>query len=186
MELYEEKQVNEKKSKLPMVIGICLVILIILTIAIMMGIVYLKNTVTTINIDGQKNAELEELIYIKEEANKTNLYVPIRKIAKHLKYEDYRGDYKNKSEDETQCYVKTENEVAMFALDSDILTKTTDNSEYNYIQLDEKVFEKDGELYTTIDGIEKAFNVEIATDENYQNIDIFTMNYLVTYFKCWA
>ena len=54
MELYEEEK-NEKKSKLPMIIGICIVILIIMVIAIIYGIIYLKSTVITININGVRN-----------------------------------------------------------------------------------------------------------------------------------
>ena len=55
------------------------------------------------------------------------MYIPIRKIAKFLGYEDYRGDYKIKSEDETKCYVKNDYEIAMFSMDSNTLTKTKGN-----------------------------------------------------------
>ena len=39
------------------------------------------------------------------------------------------------------------------SMDSNTLIKTRGDSDYEYIQLDEKVFEKDGELYTTPTGI---------------------------------
>ena len=178
MELYEEK--NETKSKLPMFIGICIGVLVLITIAIIYGIIYLQNTVVTIYLDGQKISNIEEILYVQETENGTNLYIPIRKIASYFNYEDYRGDYINKSEDATKCYVKNEFEIAMFTLDSNTLTKTRGNSDYEYVEIEEKVFEKDGELYTTTEGIEKAFNVEISTDENMKNIVKECANYALS------
>ena len=180
MELYEEK--TQATSKLPMIIGICIAILVVITIAIIYGIIYLLNTVVTISIDGIKNTSIEEILYIEETESGSKLYIPIRKIASFLNYEDYRGDYINKSEDESKCYVKNEFEIAMFTLDSNILTKTRGESDYEYIEIEEKVFEKDGELYTTIEGIEKAFNVKIACDEKIKNISIYSMDYLIQYY----
>lgn len=180
MELYEEK--NKVKSKLPIIIGICIGILVIITVAIIYVIIYLQNTVISIYLDGQKITNIEEILYIQETEDGTKLYIPIRKIASYFNYEDYRGDYTNKSEDSTKCYVKNEFEIAMFTLDSNVLTKTRGNSDYEYIEIKEKVFEKDGELYTTIEGVEKAFNVEIATDANMKQIQIYTMDYLIQYY----
>ena len=43
MELYDENIINKKKSKIPMIIGILIVFLIIVTVAIIYGIMYLKS-----------------------------------------------------------------------------------------------------------------------------------------------
>lgn len=183
MDFYEDDNVKEeKKSKLPMIIGICIGILIIITIAIIYGILYLKSTITTIKVDGQTVSGIEELLYIEENENGSEIYIPIRKIAKFLNYEDYSGDYQNKSEDQTKCHVTNENETAMFILDSNILIKTRGNSDYEYIELDEKVFEKDGDLYTSIKGIEKAFNVLFECSEDKRKINIYTMDYLIQFY----
>lgn len=180
MELYQETE-NMKKSKLPMIIGICLAILIIIIIAIIVTIVYLNGSVMKITINGQKNNNIEKMLYIPED-DVNKVYIPIRAIAKYFNYEDYRGDYKIKSEDSSKCYVKNENEIAMFTKDSDRLVDSRGDSDYEYITLDEKVFEKDGELYTTPDGIEKAFNVLFQVDISKKKIDIFTMDYLNQYY----
>ncbi len=66
----------------------------------------------------------------------------------------------------------------MFTKDSDILIKTRGDSDYEYITLDEEVFEKDGELYTTPKGIEEAFNTLLEYDLNKNRITIYTMDYL--------
>ena len=180
MELYQETE-NMKKSKLPMIIGICLAILIIIIIAIIVAIVYLNGSVMKITINGQKNNNIEKMLYIPED-DVNKVYIPIRAIAKYFNYEDYRGDYKIKSEDSSKCYVKNENEIAMFTKDSDRLVDSRGDSDYEYITLDEKVFEKDCELYTTPDGIEKAFNVLFQVDISKKKIDIFTMDYLNQYY----
>ena len=176
MELYEEVD-NKKKSKLPMIIGILLTVLIILIIVIIGTIIYLKQSVMQITVNGQNKNEIEKLLYIPEDDN-TKLYIPIRAMAKYLNYNDFRGDYKIKSEDSTKCYVKNENEIAMFTKDSDTLVKTRGDSDYEYVKLEEKVLEKDGELYTTPSGIEKAFNILFEYNANKKNINIYTMDYL--------
>ena len=43
MELYDD-YVEQKKSNAPMIIGVCITILVLMTILIVFGILYLKNT----------------------------------------------------------------------------------------------------------------------------------------------
>ena len=181
MELYDES-VEQRKSKAPMIIGVCITILVVITILIIFGILYLKNSITTIQVNGLRNNEIEKILYFETTEEGSQLYIPIIKIAKFLGYDGYNGDYKNKSEDKSKCHVTCEDETAMFTLNSDMLIKITNDSEYEYVKLDEPVFEKNGELYTTIQGIKKAFNVSFYSDEKYKNIDIFTMDYLVQYY----
>lgn len=181
MELYDNV-VEQKKSQIPMIIGICITILVIITVLIIFGIIYLKSSIMTIQIDGQRNTDLEEIFYIESSENGQKLYIPIIRIAQFFGYEGFTGDYKNKSEDKSKCHVTSENETAMFIKDSDTLTKITKDSEYEYVKLDKPVFEKDGELYTTKDGIEKAFNVLFSTDADFKNIEIYTIDYLVDYY----
>lgn len=181
MELYDE-EVNEKKSKTPMIIGICVGILVVITILITIGIISLRNSITMIQIDGVRNNQLEKIFYIESTEQGLQLYVPILKVAPILGYEGFNGDYLNKSEDKTKCHVISENETAMFTKDSDTLIKIAGDSEIEYLTIDKPVFEKDGELYTTIDGIQKAFNILFAHDEKLKNIDIFSMDYLIEYY----
>ena len=182
MELYNEDDLKQnKKTKAPLIMGILVVLLIIISIIIVTLILYIKSTILSITIDGVRVNDLESILYIQQDENgNSTIYIPIRAIASYFNYEDYSGDYKYKSEDTTKCYVKNEYETAMFTLDSDTIIKTRGDSDYDYVQLDEKVFEKDGELYTTIDGIKKAYNVEFIYDQAKNNIEIYTMDYLVT------
>lgn len=180
MELYDEVK-EERKSQAPKIISVCVIILLAITIIVIVAIIYLKNSITTITIDGQKNAEMENILYLESTEQGLQLYMPIIRMAEFLNYEGFNGDYKNKSEDKTKCHVTSENETAMFSLDSDLLVKITKNSENEYIKLDKPVFEMNGELYTTIDGIQKAFNVMFSYDKTFKNIDIYSMNFLVQY-----
>lgn len=182
MELYNEDDLKKrKKSKTPIIIGISISILIVLTLIILYLIIYLKSMVMTITVDSANMREIEKIIYIEETPNGNELYIPIRKIAKYLGYEDFSGDYKNKSEDESKCYISNKDEVSMFTLNSNIITKITNNSNYEYIEIDKEVFQKNGELFTTIDGIKKAYNVEFSYDQEKKKIEIYTMDYLVNY-----
>ena len=63
MELYQEVEAP-KKSKTTMIIGICIAVLLIMTFAIIFGIIYLKGSVMKITIDKQQNNEIEKIIYI--------------------------------------------------------------------------------------------------------------------------
>lgn len=186
MELYNEDDLVKKKSKIPMIIGICIGVLILITAIIIYMIIYLRGTVYTITLDGVAANDLEDIFYMEETAEGTTeeskLYIPIRKMAPFLNYSDYSGDYINKSEDNTKCYVENEYETVVFTQDSNEIFKTRGNSDYETIQIDEKVFSKDGELYTTIDGIEKAYNVEFSFDPTRRKIDIYTMGYLLDYY----
>ena len=176
MELYDDTQ-EKKKSKLSTIITISIIILILITILIIYLIIYLRSTITTITLDDADASELEDVFYIEE--NTKNLYIPIRKIASYFKYEDYSGDYKYKSEDQSKCYVTNKEETVMFTLDSNVIVKTRGNSDYEYIEIDEKVFEREGELYTTIKGIEETFNVEFEYNPEKNTIAIYTLDYLI-------
>ena len=183
MELYDE-QVEQKKSKTPMIIGIFIGILVVLTILVVVGIIYFKSLIVTVQVNAVKNNEIQKLFYIEtQQDGSKELYLPIIEISKHLGYEGFNGDYKIKSEDKTKCHVKdiNNNETAMFTKNSDILIKVSKDSEIEYITLDKPVLEKDGKLYTTIEGVQKAFNVSFSTDKDFKNIKIYSMDYLITY-----
>ena len=181
MELYNEK-VETQKSKPPVLVVSLIVVLTLLIVAVLGAIIYLKVTITTISVDGVKNVKIEKMLYIETgEDGVAKLYVPIMRIAGQLGYESFSGDYKDKSEDKTKCHVKdiNGNETAMFIKDSDILIKISKDLQKQYITLDEPVFEKNGELYTTIDGLQNAFNVLVETDNTFKNIKIYSMDCLV-------
>lgn len=185
MELYEDKGVSEvekKQSKLKKLIGVCIIISILIMIGLIVAIMYLQTMVTTIQLNGVKNSKLEEILYRETTETSAELHIPIIKMAQILGYKAYSGDYYNKSEDSTKCHAIGTNETVLFTLDSDTLVKIDANSQVEYITLDEPIFERNGELYTSIQGIEKAFNAMFSYDSQFKNISIYTMDYLVSYY----
>lgn len=182
MDLYIEKK-KEKKPihKAPIIIGIMIVLLIVLMICIIMLISSLEASILVINIDNTSKQAFTELALQKEVEGKTKLYFPIRKVASYFDYEDYAGDFKNKSEDSGKCYVDNGEEIAMFTVNSDALIISRGDSDYEEITLDEPVFEQDGQLYTTSLGLEKAFNLRYDDSEP-NNVNIYTLDFLLSYY----
>ena len=180
MELYDEK-LEKKKSKIPMIIGICIVILVAITSLVIYGIIYLKDSITIVTVDGLRNNLIEEVIYIAETEEGLQLYMPIIKVSQFLGFEGFIGDYKNKSEDNTKCHVINKNETIMFTQDSNVLVKIRQGFS-EYVEIDIPVFERNGELYISTDGFQKAFNMLISSNEKFKNIEIWSMDYLVQYY----
>lgn len=181
MELYyEEEEKTKKKSKAPIFIGIFIVVLIILTIAIVYAIMYIKTTVLKVKINNVSQNDFGKLVMsIEKEDGTTQMYFPIRKVARYFGYANYSGDYVTKSEDSTKCYVDNNKEIALFTLNSNVIILSRGNSQNEEVTIDEKIFEQENELYTTIDGIEKAFNLVFDYDTNKNTINIYTLDYLV-------
>lgn len=183
MELYDDTYQEKKKGiKVTTIIVIFIAILIILGGVIVYAIIYLRGNTVTTKVDDVKMNDITEMLLFDESTGETKIYVPIRKIASYFGYKDYTGDYRELSEDESKCYVQCENEIAMFTQDSNVLFKIRKDSDYEYINLSENVVKKEGEWYTTSDGIEKAFNVIFSYDSTKKNIEIYTMPYLVKFY----
>ena len=118
MNLMEESFQNKtgkKKSKAPLIILICMVLLIIAIIAIGAYIVYLKDSELKLYLDGQENSKVKDILKFETDGT---VYVPIKEVAKYLGYESYNGEYSNKSEEQSKCYIQSENEVTNFELGS--------------------------------------------------------------------
>lgn len=181
MELYyEEENQKKKKSKTPIFIGIFIILLIILTIIVVYAIMYIKTTVLKVKIDSVSQNDFGKLIIsTKTTDGKEKMYFPIRKVAKYFGYLDYAGDYSTKSEDSTKCYVDNGKEIALFTLNSNVIILARNNFPNEEITIDEKVFEQDGELFITEDGLEKAFNVIFNYETTNNTINIYSLNYLV-------
>lgn len=183
MELFDEDfKVNEKTdNKKSTTIILALIIFLIIMVLVVIGMIfYIKQSTLTVKLNGETSNTVKNMLNI-DENNKQKVYVPIRQVAKSLGYNDYNGSYTTKSEETNQCYVECENEVAMFSLGSKVIYKTLTNEEadFEYFNIDEPVKAINGELYTTIDGIEKAFNVSWNYDVENNRMNIYTMPYLI-------
>lgn len=173
-----EEQLKAKKWM--KVIAIILVLLLLLSIGLVVLMYYIQTTELKISLDGQTNSALKDVLVFEE----GKVYIPIRNFARYVGYESANGDYKQYEEDRTKCYVQSTNEVASFSLDSNKIYKIVldGNNDYEYYEIDEPVKMINDQLCTTIEGARIAFNISMAYDSQRNQVTIFTLPYLVTYY----
>ncbi len=189
MKLYDEEQMKKeakRNERLNKILIITIILFTLVIIGLICLIYYLINNPNkiTINIDGRESTELEELIQINtSEDGNIVVVAPIKAVASYFEYNAFNGGYTTVSEDTDSCYVESENEIAIFNLGSNIIykiDKTISDADYEYCEIDEPVFQQNEELYTTGEGLEKAFNLYISYDETSKTLDIYTLERLVT------
>ena len=183
MELLDEdfqRRRNNNKNKTKTIILVSIIALFVIIIAIVILMASLKEEKLVAYIDGSSNSKILNILVF-DEKNPDKIYVSIRDIAPYFDYKDYSGEYDNLSESASKCYVQSEIEVANFSLNSNEIYKksTSQNGDYELEIIDEPVKAINGKLYTTIDGIEKAFNVSFNYDKDNKKIEIYTLPYLV-------
>lgn len=203
---YEDKRENEKRKKIKKTILIAIIIVFVLMIALICGMLYLSYDPNKIyfqlnGVEKGQNSQVAQLynmlkININDNGN-LEMYAPIKDIAKYLGYESGNGTYTVTSEDTNSCYVKNENEVAIFQVDSDIVTKidisdkkeqstssttntANENINYETYTINEKVIKQNDVIYTNLEGIKRGFNVVVYYDAKTRTISMNTLNYYVS------
>lgn len=177
-ESFEPKK-TDKSKKIAKIILIIMAILVIAIIAIGVAIVYIRDSTLKLYINGSLNEKVKEMMVV--EADGT-IYFPIKDIASYLGYESYNGEYTDKSEEASKCYIQCEDEIANFTLNSNKIYKLTisdNNANYNYYYSSKPVKAMNGKLYATTDAIESAFNMSFNYDTDKQRVYIYTMPYLI-------
>lgn len=202
MQWYEEEKKSKQNSKISklLIMGMAITIIIILILIVLMMYLLKDANKRVVNIDGVQNNQIFNLFeFNKKDDGTTEILIPIKDFAVALGYEAYNGSYNSASEDKNKCYVivgkenkedesaqSIKKEVANFELDSNKITKldlTSDKSEYEYCQIDDKITQKDGVLYTTVEGIEKALNISFSYSAENEKITIYTLDWLVDYYS---
>lgn len=184
MNLMEEGFQNNEAKKKKRTSTIILVAIFIVLIAIILIIVYLayaKKSQIKLYLDGKQNQKVLDLLLIKEDGT---VNAPIKEIAEYLGYESFNGEYADKSEEISKCYVqsKTNEEICNLELGSKKLYKldlSNSNQNYEYYYTKNAVFSNNGVLYGDSEIIENAFNVSFNYDKDKNTITILTMPYLI-------
>ena len=132
-ESLQTKEEKSKKMTSKIILG-AIILLIILIIGITSYLMYIKNSQLKLTLDGQVNEKFKDMLIIE---NDGTIYIPIKEVAGILGYDSYNGEYSDKSEEQSKCYIQNENEVANFSLGSNKiykldLTTSTENYEYVY------------------------------------------------------
>ena len=142
MNLLDEDFSNNKTKKTSNVIKIIIVFIVLIVIAII-GIVaymmYLESSILRVYVNDVENVEVKNLLSFEDDGT---IYVPVRAISSYLGYSCYNGEYSNRSEDKSKCYVETTEEVVNLTLNSNKIYKLNleegDNN-YTYIYMDKPV-----------------------------------------------
>ncbi len=186
MNLIEESFLDKQEKKKRRTTGIILaaiILVIVIIIAIIGYLMYIKSTILRLTIDGQSNEKMKELLVFEENGI---IYAPIKEIAPYFGYDSYNGEYSEKSEIQSKCYVESENEVANFELGQNKIYKldlAEDDENYEYVYIKNPVKAINGVLYVSTEGLEKAFNISFEYDQEKNVINIFTMPYLYEYYS---
>ena len=174
-----EPKKTDNTKKISKIILISIILLIIAIIAIFGVIVYIQGNTTKLYIDGAQKDKVLQMMVTDTDGT---IYFPIKDIADYLGYESYNGEYKDKSEEASKCYIQSENEIANFSLNSEKIYKLSiadKQANYEYVYAKKPVKAMNGKLYITSDGLEKAFNVSFNYNESTKRIYIYTMPYLI-------
>ena len=180
-ESFQTKEEKKKKMTTKIILGAIIVVVLII-VGIVSYLLYVQSTTLKLTLDGQANEKLKQLLVFEDDGT---IYVPIKEIASYLGYDSFNGDYTDKSETQSKCYVQSENEVANFTLGSNTIYKldlTQNNSDYEYVHIKNPVKAINGVLYTTTEGIQEAFNVSFTYDQDTNRITIYTLPYLVQFY----
>ena len=173
-----EEQVKAKKMM--KIIGIALIILLLVVIGLIALIYYIQSVQLKVYVDGKSNTKLKDVFIFEQD----KLYIPIRAFAKYVDYESGNGEYKQYAEDITKCYVESKDEIASFSLGSNKIYKIIldGNNDYEYYEIDEPIKMFNNQLYTTIEGAKIAFNISMSYNQQKNQVNIYTLPYLVSYY----
>ena len=180
-ESFKTKEEKKKKVATKIILGAIIVVVLVI-VGIVSYLLYVQSTILRVTLDGQQNDQLKQLLVFEDDGT---IYVPIKEIASYFGYESFNGDYTDKSETQSKCYVQSTNEVANFTLGSDTIYKldlTQNNGDYEYVHIKNPVKAINGVLYTTTEGIQEAFNVSFTYDQEANRITIYTLPYLVQFY----
>lgn len=183
-ESFQNKNTKKKDSKaLITTIVVFMVIILILILGILGYLYYIKENKLVLTLDDQVNEKFKNAIVIEEDGT---IYVPIKEVAGFFGYESYNGEYTEKSESLSKCYVQSENEVVNVTLGSEKLYKldlTNGSNDYNYVYAKQHIKAINGALYGSADAIEKIFNVSFEYNKDNNTIKIYTTPYLVEFYS---
>lgn len=180
-----DNEVNEKKvqtTKTIKIIGIVIIILIIIAIGLISFLAYEKSKEFKFLLDGNKQTLASDLFYFDDGGD---VYISIKDLSNVLaknsiKAEFNNGSYKEYNEDQNECNVEQEYEVAGYTLNSEKMYKVIlEDGSYEYFTLDKPVKSINGKLYTTQKGIEIGFNIVMNYDEKNNSINMYTLDTLV-------
>lgn len=178
-----EPRKKDNSKKIARIILIIIALLVIAIIGIFVAIVYIQDNTLKLFVDGVINEKVKEMMVVEDDGT---VYFPIKDVASYLGYQSYNGEYTDKSEEASKCYIENDNEIANFTLNSNKIYKLTlsnDDANYDYYYAKKPVKAINGKLYVTSDALENAFNLSFTYDMDKKKVYIYTMPYLISSYE---
>ena len=178
-----EPRKKDNSKKIARIILIIIALLVIAIIGIFVAIVYIQDNTLKLFVDGNINEKVKEMMVVEDDGT---VYFPIKDVASYLGYQSYNGEYTDKSEEASKCYIENDNEIANFTLNSNKIYKLTlsnKDANYDYYYAKKPVKAINGKLYVTSDALENAFNLSFTYDEDKKRVYIYTMPYLISSYE---
>jgi len=181
MNLLENEEQLAKRKKTRIIMGI-IIFFIVLLLIVCGGLIYMISDIQQkmfkLTIDGKaQSGYTSDLVIFEGE----KIYISIKEYARLVGYSAFDGDHK--LNEKTKCYIRNNYEEASFELNSDKMYKTilkgTDNE---YYTLSEPVKMINDKLYVNIDGMKIASNTSITYNQTNNQMNIYTLEYLTTYY----
>ena len=178
-----EPRKKDNSKKIARIILIIIALLVIAIIGIFVAIVYIQDNTLKLFVDGNINEKVKEMMVVEDDGT---VYFPIKDVASYLGYQSYNGEYTDKSEEASKCYIENDNEIANFTLNSNKIYKLTlsnNDANYDYYYAKKPVKAINGKLYVTSDALENAFNLSFTYDMDKKKVYIYTMPYLISSYE---
>lgn len=174
---YNKKKNNTKK--IMRIIIVLIVILLMVIIGLVVWMFYLQSQMLKVSIDGRAMQTIPSDLFVFED---NTVYTAIKDFATYAGYEAHNGD--EVSEDETKCYIRNNYEKAYYTMGEQKMYKKLASGEkdYEYYDMDLPVKMINGKLYSSIEGIQRGFNVQFTYNQRNNQITIFTLPYLAKWY----
>lgn len=179
--------IDEKTNRTKKIIKISIILAVILffiVLAIMLYFNYVESQTLKLYVNRQR-MEIPQNLFSYDQ-NSGKLYVSIEDLSKIAGYEYYRGDYNKLTEENTKCYVNNKKEVAGFESGSNQMYKadpTSNSTDYDWYTMSEPARTINGRIYVDSEDAGIGLNVKIKYNQEYNRIEIVTLDYLVSYYE---
>ncbi len=173
----KDKKISTSKKIVLVSLILCIVLLVlILLVMFLMSGEQTKNLSLTVN---GSNIQITSNMFITDENGIT--YISLGQLSDLIGYNYLRGGYLEYIEDSTKCYLYNINQIIGFETNSDLIYKTSENSnlDYQYYKLKNKIISNNQVLYISLEDLSVGCNVIYSYSKDKNAIIIETTdNYI--------
>lgn len=172
----EQMEKNNKNKKTVLTTLIVCTILLVILFAIIGYIKYQDSLQLKMFVDN-KQVPISATLLLEE--NGVN-YMNIRELANALGYSYQKGEYKNYTEDENSCYLRSSYEVVSMRADAESVTKYIINENTNHLAEDKQENVVETQL-VTVDNTTGEQSVNIAVESENETAETLVLTEPVRY-----